>query len=408
MDLPTAVVALIAVTVVAYIVTVVHAATTRALAKQGEEERPEASLLVWPRWLSALVAGLLALWLLYRVRGILLPFIVGAIIAYLLNPAIDRLERRGWHRTQAIAIVFGVFLLIFIIAALLVVPAVAGEAQSLSAGYESYAKQARDLVGQARRAAELWGQLVGLVPSDVRAAFAEVGDKAQAYGLSLLHESLGWLNRSLVIVSLLIITPVVAFWLLRDYHDLARRLLVAVPEARREAIRAVLRDVNQVAGGYLLGMATMAGIVSVYAVVVLSIARVPFSVLLGIMTGVLYVVPYVGYPAAVVICGLTMMATGKALGFIVVVLLIMIAGNVISDYGLYPRVVGRRVGLHPLSVIFAILAGGALLGFIGVILAVPLAGVIKVLAVHFWPRLFEAGSPDGQNAVVLPGGSGAT
>ena len=390
MDLPTAIVALIAVAVVAYIVTVVHAATARALAKQGEGERPEASLLIWPRWLSALVAGLLALWLLYRVRGILLPFIVGAIIAYLLNPAIDRLERRGWRRTQAIAIVFGVFLLVFIIAALLVVPALAGEAQSLSADYEGYVKQARDLVGQARRAAEVWGQLVGLLPSDVRAAFAEVGDKAQAYGLNLLRQSPALLRRSLVIVPLLVITPVVVFWLLRDYHDLARRLLVAVPEGRREAIRAVLRDVNHVAGGYLLGMATMAGIVSVYAVIVLSIARVPFSVLLGIMTGVFYVIPYVGYPAAVVICGLTMMATGEKMGFILIVLLILVAGNVISDYGLYPRVVGRRVGLHPLSVIFAMLAGGALFGFIGVILAVPLAGVIKVLALHFWPGVLAS------------------
>jgi predicted PurR-regulated permease PerM len=235
---------------------------------------------------------------------------------------------------------------------------------------------------------------VGLVPSDVRAAFAEVGDRSQAYALSLLRESIGLLNRSVVIVSLLIISPVVAFWFLRDYHDLGRQALLALPERQREKTLEILRDINRVAGSYLLGMAIMAGIVAIYAGVVLTAAGVPFSVLLGLMTGILYVIPYIGYPSAVVISGLTMLATGKKLGFIVVVLAIMVAGNVISDYILYPRVVGKRVGLHPLVVIFALLSGGALFGFLGVIIAVPLAGVIKVLSLHFWPEFFQPEHPD--------------
>jgi predicted PurR-regulated permease PerM len=401
LDAETALAALIVVAVIAYVVTVVHAATTRALARRGEAGRPEEGLLVWPRWLTALVAGLLAMWLLYRVRGILLPFIVGAIIAYLLNPAIDRLERRGWPRTQAIALVFGTFLLIFVIAILMVVPAVASQAQDLSSGYGVYAQEARDLMARAREKAELWGQVVGLVPSQVREAFENVAARAQSYALSLLNEALGMLNRSLVIVSLLIITPVVSFWLLRDYHDLGRQVLRVLPERQRETTLAILRDVNQVAGGYLLGMATMAVIVGAYAVAVLTIAGVPFSVLLGAMTGVLYVIPYVGYPTAVVITGLTMVVTGKNLPFILVVLAIMVAGNVISDYGLYPRVVGRRVGLHPLVVIFALLAGGALFGFMGVVLAVPVAGVIKVLSLYFWPQLYQA-----EPGLVPSGGQG--
>jgi len=114
---------------------------------------------------------------------------------------------------------------------------------------------------------------------------------------------------------------------------------------------------------------------------------------------VFYVIPYVGYPSAVIISGLVMMATGKQVGFIVVILAIMVAGNVIADYILYPRIVGRRVGVHPLIVIFAILAGGALFGFVGVVIAVPLAGAIKVLSLHFWPELFQ-GDPTGRTAPV--------
>jgi len=389
LDLPTALVAIIVVAVVAYIVTVIHAATMRTLARKGEVHQPEERLLVWPKWLSALVALLLVAWLLYRVRGILLPFIVGAVIAYLLNPGIDRLERRGWSRTQGIALVFGLFLLIFVVAALLVIPAASAEAQDLSKSYATYARQAGDLIARAREKAVLWGEVLGLLPSEVRDAFSKFGQRAQSYGLSLLNEVLGWLNRSLVIVSLLVITPIVAFWLLRDYHDLGRRLLRVLPEERRAGMLPILRDINHVAGGYLLGMATMAVIVAVYAVVVLTVAGVPFSWLLGTITGVLYVIPYVGYPTAVIIAGLTMLVTGKKLALVLIVLAILIAGNVIADYGLYPRVVGRRVGLHPLIVIFAILAGGALFGFLGVVIAVPLAGVIKVVCLHFWPELFE-------------------
>jgi predicted PurR-regulated permease PerM len=387
-DLPTALVALMVVAVVAYLVTVIHAATVRQL-KLDESERPEQGLLMWPRWLLGLIAALLLIWCLYRVRNILLPFIVGAIVAYVLNPAIDRLERRGWTRTNAIGVVFSVFLLLFVIAALLVIPAVAVQAQDLSANYQTYIDQGRKLLGEARRTAELWGQFVGLVPSDVRAAFAEVGDRAQGYALVLLQESLGWLNRSLVIVSLLIISPIVAFWLLRDYHDLGRQVQLVLPVDHRKAMRAILRDINRVAGSYLLGMGIMATIVAAYAILVLTIAGVPFSVLFGLLTGVLYVIPYVGYPTAVVISGLAMAVTGRHLGPILIVLAILVAGNILADYGLYPRVVGRRVGLHPLVVIFALLAGGSLFGFIGVVLAVPLAGVIKVISLYFWPDLFQ-------------------
>jgi predicted PurR-regulated permease PerM len=393
LDLPTTLVALIAVAVIAYMVTVVYAATMKTLARRGETERPEEGLISWPKWLSGLVAGLLVLWLLYRVRAILLPFVVGAVIAYLLNPSIDRLERRGWERTHSIALVFGIFLLVFVIGALLVIPTLAAEAEDLSFRYDSYVRQVSDLIAQVEKTAELWGGRLGLMPSGVN-PFGELAQRAQTYALALLTRSLGWLNRSLVVVSLLIITPIVAFWLLRDYHHLGRSLMRSLPERQRAHVLAVLHDLNQVAGGYLLGMATMAVLVGVFAVIVFSVAGVPFSVLLGIMTGVLSMVAYVGYPTALVITVLVMLTSGKSLGVILTVVAVMVAGNAVFDYVVSPRVLGRRVGLHPLVVIFAILAGGTLFGFLGVVLAVPLAGAIKVVSLHFWPELYPTDSAD--------------
>lgn len=387
MNLSTAIVVLIAVVALTHVVTVIHAATLRVLARQGGSEEPEVSPLAWPRWLWALVAGLLVSWLLYRVRAILLPFVMGAVIAYLLNPGIDALQRRGWRRAQAIGVVFSAFLVIFVVVALLVVPTAVEQAGTLAADYQTYAQKGHEFYQSLQHEAKIWGRLVGLLPREVSAVFAKAGEEAQTYVLSLLYAGPGWLNRSLTIVSLLIITPVVTFWLLRDYHALGRHLMLALPARRRETVREMLLDIHQMAGGYLLGTAVLASIVTLFAVIVLTVAGVPFSILLGIMTGLLYGVPYLGYPSAMVIAGLIMVVSGKKLAFILVVLAIMVAGNLIADQILYPKLVGRRVGLHPLTAIFALLAGGTLLGFVGVVLAVPAAAIIKVVMLRFWPQL---------------------
>lgn len=389
MDLPTALVALIVVAVIAYIVTVVQAATMGTLGRKSDGYRPEERLLAWPKWLSGLVAILLVTWLLYRVRGILLPFVLGAVIAYLLNPVIENLERRKrWTRGRAIWAVFGVFLLVFVAAALLVAPALIAQARDMIANYDELVADARRLASEAQETVEGWRTLVGILPGNVRDAFGDLGERAQAYAGSLLQASIGWLNRSLVVVSLLVITPVVTFWVLRDYHRLGRKIFRALPERQREDTVQVLRDINRVAGGYLLGMVTMVVVVGIFATIVLSIAGVRFSVLLGIVTGVLYVIPYIGFPTAMAVVGLTMGVTGGGIGAILIVLGILLAGNICFDYGVTPRVIGRRVGLHPLVVIFAVLAGATVFGIGGIVLAVPVAGAVKVVVLQFWPEVF--------------------
>jgi predicted PurR-regulated permease PerM len=374
--------------------TVVHAATMRTLGGRTEGYHPEQRLLAWPKWLSALVGSLLVIWLLHRVRAILLPFIMGGIVAYLLNPSIDRLERKGWSRGRAIWLVFGTFLLVFVLAAFLLVPKMAAEARDFIARYDLFVEQARQLAADAQETGERWGKLIGMLPGDVRNAFSALGDKAQAYGLSLLEAGVGWLNRSLVMLSLLIITPVVAFWVLRDYHRLGQRLLRLLPERQREPTLAVLHDINRVAGSYLLGMVTMIVVVGIFAVIVLAVAGVRFSVLLGIMTGMLYVIPYLGFPTAMIVVALTMGVTGQSPGVILIVLGVLLAGNICFDYGVTPRVIGQRVGLHPLLVIFAVLAGAALFKLVGIVVAVPLMGAVKVVLLHFWPEVFSPDAPD--------------
>ncbi len=398
MDLPTALVAVIAVAIIAYVVTVVHAATTRTLGGQAEIYKPEERLVAWPKWLSGLIGVLLVIWLLYRVRGILLPFVLGAFIAYLLNPGITLLEKRGWKRERAIALVFGAFLTLFVVAVLLIAPQVASEARDLVGRYDEYQQETQQLVMNVQKTVEGWGRVVGMLPKDVRKAFGNLGEKAQEYAGTLLNSSIQLLNRSLVLVSLLVITPVVTFWVLRDYRRLGPKLLRAIPEPRRTAVVAVLSDINQLVGSYLLGMAILVVLVGLFAIIVLAIMGVPFPVLLGIMTGVFYLIPYAGFPAALIIIALTMGVTQHGIGSILIVIGILFAGNIAFDYLVTPKVIGKRVGLHPLVVIFAVLAGAATFNFLGAVLAVPVAGAIKVVLVHYWPELFTSDTQGAQSA----------
>ncbi len=151
----------------------------------------------------------------------------------------------------------------------------------------------------------------------------------------------------------------VTFWLLRDYHRLGGLLLRLVPETHRASTVEIAGEVNRIVGGYLLGLLTMMVLVATYSSLVLTLLGVRYSLLLGLLTGLLSIIPYFGFPTAMVIIALTMAAAGQHIGIIVLALALHILGNIGSDYLVYPRIVGRRVGLHPLVVIFALLAGGA-------------------------------------------------
>jgi predicted PurR-regulated permease PerM len=321
------------------------------------------------------------IWLLYRVRGILLPFVLGAIIAYLLNPGITRLERRGWPRSRAVALAFGAFLAVFVGAIVLLVPVLVEQARDLITHYDQYAFSAQRFI------LAIHGK-VELLPQNAQNVLGDIGKKIEIYGRMLLDSIPAILNRSIALVSLLIITPIATYWLLRDYKRLGGKLLCVLPEPRRTTAVEVLGEINKLVGSYLLGMAIMVVIVGIYSSVVLAVAGAKFAVLLGIMTGVLYLIPYVGFPAAMVIIALTMVVTQHTIGGIFVVVGVLIVGNIASDYIVTPRVVGGRVGLHPLVVIFALLAGATLLGVLGMLLAVPTAGAIKVVLLRFWPELF--------------------
>jgi predicted PurR-regulated permease PerM len=382
-DFGAAVLIFIGLVIATYLVTIVHQLTLRYLAA-GDVQTAEERLALWPTWLLALLAGLLALWVLYRVRSILLPFVLGVIIAYILDPVTDKMEARGVPRTRAVGLIFLLFLLLVVLAAVVLIPAIVTESRTLIENYNSYAEATgRWFVGLQHAALRL-AERVG-VPA---ARVDEVFSRLRAYGPQLLEDILAWLQDFLGRIGLLIITPIIAFWLLREYHAIAQMLLRLVPAKRRRITVEVAGSINRLIGNYLLGVLTTAGLVGAYSIIVLLALRVPYAVLLGFLTGLLSIIPYLGFPTAMIIIAVVMAVTGKGWVLIVVAVGLHIVANMVSDYVVSPRIYASRIGLHPLWVIFAILAGGALLGLPGVILGVPVAGIIKLLLVRLWPEPF--------------------
>lgn len=293
------------------------------------------------------------------------------------------------ERNRAIGLVFLGLVALAAIAAFLVVPLLVNEAQELAENYDTYAREVQKFSSRAEATLVRYAGRVGIVPSDVFRALGAIGEYLRKWGLQVLLSALDWLKRSSsLFLGLLVVAPIVAFWLLRDYRGLGRLLLRLQPERHRAGTVGVVGDVNQIIGGYLLGMATMMILAGLYASIVLLLFRVPFAILLGLGTGLLSIIPYLGFPAAMIGIAVTMAVANMHWATIAIVIGLMMIGNMASDNIVYPRVIGGQVGLHPLVIIFALMAGGALFGLVGMLLAVPAAGVIKALLMRFWPEVF--------------------
>jgi predicted PurR-regulated permease PerM len=342
------------------------------------------NLLLW------VTSGLVLIWVLLTAGSVLAPFVVAMVLAYLLDPIVDRLEERGMGRGLAIAV--------------LVVPALAGLVVAASIGLPSLERQARELVAATPGALDrlaLWAQeadtLVGRVPFVGPMLQERLGGIDAAEIADFLETRLDemfarmWsavlgVGRGVgMLVSLLgyvILTPVLAFYLLRDWNTLVRHLGELVPRDRKESIFALAHEYDRLLGRYLRGQIMVALLMGLLTALGLWAWGFPYAFLVGSLVAVFSVVPYVGLALSLlpaVIIALLSGSVGYSLLKVAVVFGVVqgLEGTVIS-----PRIVGDSVGLHPVWIVLAITAGGYFFGFVGLLLAVPVAAGIKILALR--------------------------
>jgi predicted PurR-regulated permease PerM len=326
-------------------------------------------------WLAALAIFVLLLWLLSE---ILLPFVAGAAIAYLLTPVTDRLESIGVNRLAAALSIITLVVMAIVLLILLVAPILGGQLSSFIDNIPGYVTRLQSLLSDPSRP---WIQkLLGASFN----ADKSIGD--------LVTQGVGWLTeflkslwsggRALVsLFSLVVVTPVVAFYLIYDWHRMIHTADSWIPVNQRETVRQLAREVDAAIAGFVRGQTAVCLILGSFYAVALTLSGLNFGLLIGLISGVITFIPYVGSMTGLILAlGVAVAQFWPQWGWILTVLAIFLVGQFLEGNLLAPKLVGESVGLHPVWLMFALLAFGYLFGFVGLLVAVPLAATIGVLA----------------------------
>ncbi len=327
-------------------------------------------------WVSVLL--LLLLVFVYLVSSILLPFAAGMVLAYFLDPVADRLERLGLSRTWATILITAIFFSLLIFLLLLLIPTIQTQITSFITKLPAY------IAGIRTRISFLIAEIKAYV-SPAQAAQLQTAMEGYAgsmfswagkFATSLLRGGLAVFN----LLSLLFITPVVTFYLLRDWNTITRTVDRWFPRQSAAVIREQLSRINEVLAGFMRGQALVCLSLSAIYGIGLTFVGLDLGLIVGLGAGAVSFIPYLGSISGFLIgMGLAIAQSPDWVlpGMVAGVFAI---GQLTESYVLTPRLVGDRVGLHPVWIIFALLAGGALFGFLGLLIAVPVAAAIGVLA----------------------------
>ena len=333
-----------------------------------------------------LIAIILTGWLFYLLAPILVPFLASALLAYLGDPLADRLQKLKMPRTLAVATVFVLTFLVLALLILLVGPLVGKQVGALFDALPEIA----------RRAEQIW------LPTILGWLDIEAGDDVGvAAFLARYSEMFGsWSGKVLLsvgksggvlaaaVLSLFLI-PIITFYMLRDWDTIIAHLGALVPESQRETIFRLARESDEMLGAFLRGqILVMLALALIYSVG-LSFVGVEFAIAIGVVAGLVSFVPYLGFVFGIGLAGLTVAMSPDPLWPLVGVIATFTVAQVIEGSFLTPKLVGDRIGLHPVIIIFAVAAGGQLFGFFGILLALPAAAVLSVLVRFAYDRYLK-------------------
>lgn len=345
-------------------------------------------------WLIGLAVFVAALWVL---REVLLPFVAGMAVAYFLDPVADRLEKWGLSRLMAVVVITAGFVLSLVAALLLLVPLLQAQVTAFIIRLPGYIEMLREV------AEPLLAEIKQRLPADQVATLQEsaggYAGKALEFVGSVLKGLLTGGFALLNLLSLLFITPVVAFYQLRDWDRMVAKVDGWLPRDHADTIRDRFREIDAILAGFVRGQASVCLVLGAFYAIGLTLVGLDLGLLVGLAAGVLSFIPYLGTITGFVVgigLALAQFDTYLPVGLVVAV---FVAGQLLEGNYLTPKLVGDRIGLHPVWVIFALLAGGALFGFVGLLLAVPVAAVIGVLVRFFLGQYLRSPLYTGHGAV---------
>lgn len=319
---------------------------------------------------------------------VLLPFVAGFAVAYFLDPVVVWLGRHKVNRTVATLSVLVLFFAAIVLVLALVMPLVQGQIVEFARQLPDLLKtlQERLMVLMAQLSAELSSidverlkSAAGTVAGDVLKFAGQLAGKIWSGGWAFIN-----------LLSLIFISPVVAFYVLRDWDHIVSKVDGWLPRDHADTIRRLVVDADAMIAGYMRGMAIVCLILATVYGVALSLIGLDFGLVIGLIAGFISFIPFIGAAVGFVVAVGVAIAQFGAPGPIALTAAVFIAGQILEGNFLTPKLVGERIRLHAVWVIFALLAGGLLFGFVGVLLAVPVAAVIGVLARFFIGEYLES------------------
>jgi predicted PurR-regulated permease PerM len=321
---------------------------------------------------AAIVLGAMVHWL----GRALTPFLIGAILAYLGLPIVHRCERWGIGRTLGTVIAVLVMALLILALLLVIIPLIQAEIGMVIKQLPALADQFNTRAGPWIN--DLLGIELKLDLAYIKELIAENAESAKALSMQLLA---GAKTGGLIMISVLInvaLSPVVMFYLLRDWDPIIQRIDDLVPRRWTPLVRSMARDIDFVLSEFLHGQMLVMVSLAVYYAIALSIAGLQFALPIGILTGLLVFIPYVGFGTGFVLGMLAALLQWHGWPGFLAVAAVYGVGQLLENYVLIPWLVGQRIGLHPLAVIFALMAFAQLFGFAGVLLALPVSAMLLV------------------------------
>lgn len=327
-------------------------------------------------------------YLLHLLGGVITPFAAGIALGYLLDPVVLRLERLGLNRLRASLVILIAFSLVFVLALIIVVPILSGQLVGFAAELPNYAMRLHALaVSEGNRLIAKYGHgwvsALGLNEDQLQQPIGAFMAQGAQWLVNALRKLVSDGAAVFDFLSLLIITPVVAFYILVDWERMIATIDSWLPLAHRDELRGLATEINRALAGFIRGQSLVCLFLGLWYGGGLSLIGLDFGFLIGAMGGVLGFIPYVGSMTVLVLSVVVSLVQGwPSLTLFFMTLVVVGIGQFLEGYVVSPRLVGGSVGLHPVWLMFALFAFGKLFGFVGLMIAVPTAAAIGVVVRH--------------------------
>jgi len=364
-------------------------------------ESPEFEIARFLRRLQWTAVGVGAFWLLWLLSPILTPFAVAALLGWLGDPLVDRLELSGRSRNTAVILVFTLMALLLALVLIILVPLIEGQIATLVESMPRYRLWFTSVAipwveGRTGLQLATWLDLDHLIEL-VRSNWERAGGVAATIVSYVSRSGFALIG----MVTNIVLIPIITFFFLRDWDLIVERIASMVPRDHIDTVSRLAKASSDVLGGFLRGQFLVMVILGVMYGIGLWAVGLDLGILIGIIAGLLTFVPYLGPTSGLVLGVLAALMQYGDWKHIAGVLAVFGVGQVIESYWLTPKLVGDRIGLHPVAVIFAVLAGGQLFGFLGMLLALPMAAVVNVLLRYAHERYTQSHLYAGERPTIV-------